>query len=233
MSIDKSLEITPRLNPAYWDGHSFGVGDTSRELHPYTTVRGARAAAFLLQDHILGSKHVLDSTPFEVGETFDVSDHEPGTIVVWQHEDLHAHGRAGHLDPQDFLDVEIPAKPALYEDDLLSDGVRFCYFTKPVIGAIAKSGIRRRNVLYGSFLTDIIRHDVPSPHVHIEGDILVSSPKLAVGKVNHLFVERSGLEPEAINRVTELRVYTPHKRQTKTFPSIAPSTRRLSRNTAQ
>lgn len=209
MTFDITHEIAGRVSPKYWGGHSLGIGDVTPLPHPYNTKRGAFAAGHMIQAYILGGKQVLEGTPFDAGETFNVSEHAPGTVVILQYEDLHTHDDIEPLNLLDFKDVQIPGRPLLHEElDLATEGLH--YVTAPLISAVAKSGFRGQHVLYASPYSSIEKH---GDHVRFKRGIGVDYPQVTVGEVIHA-------ETNHLTRVTALRIYTPTKRERSFFSGI-------------
>lgn len=88
--LERPQNITPYLNPNYWDGHVLGATEESPRLMGVHTLafsdsRFARAAIEAnLQSNNLSPLHTFNS-----GEVFDPTVYQPGTIVLFREEKLY------------------------------------------------------------------------------------------------------------------------------------------------
>jgi len=83
------VDIQPYLNPNYWDGHSLGVGEI--DAGPPRTcgieVSDERFARRSIARSFLGGPLSITHS-YRNGDTFDVSDYDPGSVVMLRDEAL-------------------------------------------------------------------------------------------------------------------------------------------------
>lgn len=114
-TMSTSPELTPYLNPAYWDGHMLGDGQTTAP-HPdayLVSAHNARLARFTRKalKEKLGAMHTyFPLQTFGTDELFDAEGFAPGTVTLFDTEVLW-YKKAG--DPPNLAQhaTEIPERP--------------------------------------------------------------------------------------------------------------------------
>ncbi len=151
MSEIAQSDLAPYLNPAYWNGYSLGYGDVETNTPRSTTYIGRMIAYLSVQDHVVSKRGILEGVTLQPGDIFDAQDHPKGTVVLFQWEDIHTHGKVDPISPEDYKGVPVPARPFLNQELSILDEERLRHYsTAPFLGAVGAGMIRRRHSLYGT-----------------------------------------------------------------------------------
>jgi hypothetical protein len=119
--VDVSLEMRRVINPDYWDGIVLGISPELDSSSPKADKASGDFALDALQSCLsLGYRaETADDQVYIPGSTFDPSDHEPGTVVVYHQEGLYqAEPDLDYIDPNIFRGRAFPKHPTRLQREL-------------------------------------------------------------------------------------------------------------------
>jgi|GEM_PF-4674474 len=110
MSINhEAVEITPYLNPNYWDGHSLGVGEASSEVRGGFSLSDSRYARKTLNTRIRHDS-VVPLETFRRGEVFNPTGYEPGTVILFRQESLYGDAVESDYEIEELMQQPMPER---------------------------------------------------------------------------------------------------------------------------
>lgn len=190
-------EGTPRietyLNPAYWGGAMLGDGSALPpprlpDKKHHAVRAGVRLAAYLRARPI---PYPLDT--FRSGDTFDCKDHNPGTVVMYNQEDLVApHDLSGPIEGYDEQPVPHPPQRLPFRirrDEELDDpnavvlrrsGIT--YSSATLFGVIVNTG-RNRHGLFAIPGSAIFASEMSGVSIRVSASIRPTP--VIIGETNH------------------------------------------------
>lgn len=125
MGDSSSIELTPYLDPAYWDGRMVGQLDTDPITRRYGYGQNKQAAA-AVDGYMRFRERPFPLDMLVTGDTIDADEHAPGTLFYANREYLRARHfvpprvtGAGQEHPTD-LGLSIPVLPTRWLDQLSS-----------------------------------------------------------------------------------------------------------------
>lgn len=105
-------ELIPLLNPAYWDGHSLGHGETASEQpRDYAGIRIPRPIRRLFEARIATMERIVPIETIHAGEDFDAANYNEGAVVMFREEQLRGDASQLDIDMEAFEGSEIPQRP--------------------------------------------------------------------------------------------------------------------------
>ncbi len=107
MSTPESFaaDIAPYVTPAYWNGHYLGDND-AQPPPDKPVVKASYETALQLTGLLSRLGHQINCTRLNPGETFDPTEHQPGTVILYREETL------GKRPPRASLDDIPPSQDA-------------------------------------------------------------------------------------------------------------------------
>jgi hypothetical protein len=204
--VSDDAEFLGMAHPDRWDGHSFGIGEMTPWPEEFGLDRKSqREAAAALNAFAKRGAHLVALQTFSMGDVFDASDHEPGTIITADNELLFAESPVPRLSRDTFADIEadepVTEFPAGAVELGLHDNFSLTYVHYGSLGVVARTR-SGRPVLLRTF-AHVLRTGEQSiaPVLSIEP----APPVIEVGKVTH-HGNREGTEREVVVRDNIVRV---------------------------
>lgn len=218
--------IYPRLNPAYWDDHLLGAGETERKPGK---IESHRAMLFSVNAIKKACSTGLPTWPiksYEDGQVFPLEEYAPGTMVVFNRERIARDNNSNRpADMNDYRGQALPEHPVNLELDLANQylkryGVRhlaggeLVYSDAVCIGVVSKN-ILGRKILAGIHGGSVVK-DRRTGRINVPLLDQVAEPVIKVGKVNH-YGKKLGSTEECLTRVNALEVRALGKPAVKSF----------------